>query len=237
MLAPYLKHQDPASLPAPKKGIVQWGVNRSSTKGRSKIGGGAAGVGVGGGSDGDFLNEADESRKDQSRDPLNRSISYESLIHHKGPFFIFTITDGLFYIAGGIAGSRKGSRVCLITATTLGAFIFLIGIAHAIDYYRNAPLEPGYIIIPACINFIIGVLMSIHYNMAEGRAFWPSGMVMTASFGALVFFIFAFVREFGERIARGSIENLRSLSLPLPTSKDHANRYRKLRMDIKSKTN
>lgn len=214
ILSPFINTRNGGSLPSSKKGTVLWGKRGSSNSKED---------------------ESSDSRT-HHRPSLGRSI-HETIVFNKGPFYIFTIVDGLFYIAGGIAGSRKGSKICLITSTTLGGFILLIGIAHAIDNYRNVPVEPGYIIIPACINFIIGVLMSIHYNMAEERPFWPSGMVMSACFGALAFFIFAFAREFGDRIARGSIENLRSISLPPPTSRDFAHRYRKLRMDIKSKNN
>ena len=98
------------------------------------------------------------------------------IVKNRGPFYIYTILYGLFYIVGSLLGyARTGSVVCLSASLPLGLLILLLGGGHAIDCRRNIAIEPVYLLLPSIISLVVAILMTIFYHI--GANLVPFGIV------------------------------------------------------------
>jgi hypothetical protein len=81
------------------------------------------------------------------RSVLESQRSYDVIM---GRYFVFTFFYGLVYVSGAIVGYQKArSLICLLVSGILGIVYILMGIGHAIDFYRpGVYLEAFYVVLP-----------------------------------------------------------------------------------------
>lgn len=76
-----------------------------------------------------------------------------------GRYFFVTIPYGLYYLIGAFAGfGVTGNYFCLGISGGCGLVILILGIAHAVDYYRGVNIEAVYTALPfgkLCIELSI----------------------------------------------------------------------------------
>jgi hypothetical protein len=114
-----------------------------------------------------------------------------------GLYFIYTIPYGIYYVIGaGLGYSRPPhSNLCLYLSGGLGILLTLLGIGHAIEWYRGIDIEAFYILLPFLISMVVAILMTCFW--ALGGDFVPSGFVGIVGWVSFVFYLFAAIKDIG----------------------------------------